>query len=173
MSLQSMQGFLICNNMKKVTLENFRILEKEYSVIIFQDRKSELEIKPLMLMVSYIPQSTSQYEGFGFMNISDPLHTDRIYSSHSKSASILGALLDNQEVYATTAISRICFAGPGLNMPEDNVMTVHNPRLISEMEDYVCGLLRRHTTHLIEQLCLNQYPREVLYKETEEFIKSL
>lgn len=169
------------STMRKLTLENFKSLTGNETVIVYQNKKSIVEPKPLMLLVTYMTNFNSrEYFAYGFMNTVNPLLNEKFYESPEKIKSIQLALEDGHEIYVAEQITRFQFshseqkavdALPTSEIPVPHNIQFKNPKAsIAEIEQYVFYLLRRHTEYLLSELALTQYPPDVLRRKTEQFI---
>lgn len=161
-------------SMRQLTLENYKTLTQDEVIIVYQNKNSILEVKPLMMMVTETHEmySTSYGLNYGFMNIANPLVPAREFKSNNKLETIRAAIESGNDVYVAESINKIFFSGEKGQqpLPVKEITTKVDSGHIAQIEAYIHYLLRQHTEYLIAELGMTQYPKETYRETTEVFL---
>ena len=151
--------------MKKLTVANLNLLTDNDAVFVFKNKN--YQNNALMLLTSNYDHRSRNME-YGFMNLENPLLSERIYRGRYMNESLEAAIQDDNEVYSAENISRVQFGGfEHMQKPID--LKPKLEKAASAIEKYIEGLLDGQIDFLLSELAITQFPQETIKKTAKRF----
>lgn len=151
------------STMKKLTVANLAKLTDNDAVFVF--RNKDYQNNALMLLTSSYMNGQMEY---GFMNLENPLLSERIYRGRYMNESLEAAIQDGSEVYSAKSISRVHF-GNFTQQPKAVDFKPQLAKAASAIEIYIEGLLDGQIDFLLSELAITQFPQETIRKTAKRF----
>lgn len=153
------------STMKKLTVANLNLLTDNDAVFVFKNK--DYQNNALMLLTSNYDHRSGNME-YGFMNLENPLLSERIYRGRYMNESLEAAIQDGNEVYSAESISRIQLGGSEhVQKPVD--LKPKLEKAASAIEKYIEGLLDGQIDFLLSELAITQFPQETIRKTAKRF----